>query len=178
MWMAHDIMADGGNDMGQLLYVIAFLILAGIGSVFEKIKKHQENAKRGRAPSPPPVDHEVVPPPITERRPDIMQPPVRRETSEPVVRPARTEMRRPPVAAPGRPRVPRSVTAKAPQRQPTTPPPAPQALERSQPLLSDVLIPKRRISARAKLGPLDRAQLRRAIVLSEILQPPVALREP
>ncbi len=194
------ILAKDGDFSSELLYVIAILILAGIGAIADKIK--QKMAGESKPPAKQPGPREV---PRGEIR--VEEPPRRPVPPRPVA-PQRPQQQRqaprPPVVweAP-QPRQPQRPQAPPKPRPVAQRPPAPPAVPTSerrvlvQPALtsSEAAViakeaeggvgrparePAQAVGARhpgIEWLALSRADLPRAIILSEILSPPIALRE-
>lgn len=176
-WLCILAARDSGSE---LFSVIAILILAVLGAVFEKVKqKMGENAKR----QPPAtmddaeLDREIL---IPRQDPPRPQPPVFR----PPPAPARSEPAREPVQRPGRSERVRT----RPARRTSTPAAevaaqiAQQAAaqaEESPPSVSLVASVRAEPAAPARVVAFRKptlAELRRAIVLNEVLGRPLALR--
>jgi len=157
------------DDLAELVVVIILLVASGLGGVIGKARE------RGRGPSRsgPAGADETGPPPERGRRPPSVptrpqgRPPQRRLPPPPPQRrsePLRPVRRSPtPPAAEARP---------AQRRVAPAEPPVPRA-EPARPAPSEVPASARR-PARIVLS---RDRLREAIILNEVLGPPLALRE-
>lgn len=189
---------DGGG--GEFIYVIAVLILSVAGALADRFKKRQEaRAEEEKAaaarPSRPTADtarqRPTAPPTASpSRRP---APPVVVIEPAPTARPAGDRPRPAPRAAKRRPAKPEPPT-------PATLGPQPVVVRRAQPaaLSEDSVVSSTRIDVSRSISAsisqlqaqpstavptqamrrLSRQELRRAIVLSEVLAPPLALRDP
>jgi len=159
------ILAARGED-GGLEKFIGFVVVAlivGINAVIGAIKKRQEQKHREevrrqleRTPRPqqaPPVQpmRVIVPPPVPQQRPQIRQ---------------RAAKKRQQQQQPAPPAVP--VEAEAPRAN--SPEPAPVA--------SPAAGKRVAVNAAAIASWMRPATLQKQFILTEILQPPVALREP
>jgi len=180
MWIWSYILAQDDGGIEGLYYVIAVLILSAVGALAEKFKqKYGETEEKPRRPSPPrPTARPGRPPLPTEQRPKPAAPPSRPWPRPPIRRPVQ-----PPVARPAevaeRPvkKVPREfkryqaeVLRPAVEISETRP-----ATEKPSPLVE---VKKEKVEC-ADIGSFDDLSLqdiRRAIVLNEILGQPVALR--
>jgi len=192
---------DGGMNEG-LFYVIAVLILSVVGAVFEKIKRKmadtQEKKEKPRpkgAERPGPAQQ---PRPARQKRPPVAAParPVARAEPRPTVR------RPPPARAPRVPKrpvhtgapirvevkevVPETLVeriaseagAGAEYSRPVTTKPATEG--EGAPGKMSALFEKRKAVAFKAVGSfrnLSKDEVRRAIVLNEILSPPLCLRD-
>jgi hypothetical protein len=215
-----DVLAqDDGHGTGTIFYVIAVLILSGLGALAEKLKQKKQESKRHWKPT------KIEGPPRPARRapPRPAQPAARREPAAPgSAPPARPVPRkavvpRPPAPARPHPQVlterqmqptvrqqkgkrrpaPGQRRARRPTRKPTQDlvaqleQRAEAALREGQPIeagLAEQLSPADRTAARRRARPglftparsmnrMSIRELRNAIVLSEVLQPPLALRD-
>lgn len=218
------ILADRDSG-GQLLYVIALIILAVGGAIFEKIKKAAAEAERKRRPSAPPQARPSVPPlarplPDGGERPGSPPPiaaPPDADRWPPVAYPVSTTQRRASEASRRRREGERPERVQRPRRQPAsvemvrtaaspatlrtapTSAGAHRAVgETERQVEGDVLREAggalRPTESLAQLRARQRSQtassvdpatfrqptvadLRRAIVLNEVLGPPLALRD-
>lgn len=203
---------DHGN--GQLVYVIAILILSALGALLEKLKNRREQqstSRRKPAKPPPSTPGQTEPMPSPAGRTESpmhprgpghppLAPPTTRRGSAPLPPPGPVQS--PPLAPP-----PTLVGHESPSipPHPVTPPPRPQKRPPRQPIarpkqplaipvasIATTLQPKVQtpdqtriplqvppVREKLMLGAkrrLTSRELRRAVVLSEILQPPVGLR--
>ena len=187
-----DILADNGDFGEGLFYVVAVLILSIVGAVFEKFKgkaSQDEDRKVERKPAP---SRRRVPPrrPVDVERPAAppVRPVVGRE-DRPVAHPPQRSRPRPPQRA-------RPVRA----RKPAVPPRPVILVEPvEETTVERVELPGLKIEKDAQVAAvsevkktvadgagfadigsfrwLGRDEIRRAIVLNEILGPPLALRD-
>jgi hypothetical protein len=198
---------DRWGDIIAVLVIVLIPLLGSLGKVLRKRSGPEEGAdeedetlgeeiillppRETRRPAPParPLPPRGREPPLHRRldRP-LASPPLRPRPARPVppAPPAR------PVAPLVRPTVPRGVARVPPSARPERRPPElsrkPIALEPiEQAALADIhgAVAHLRAGARptipkgiAFLGRLDRDELRKAIILSELLRPPLALRSP
>jgi hypothetical protein len=214
--MAIDLTILAENDSGMdVLYVIAVLVLAGAGAIFEKIKQKSAEAQRNERGSVPPSVRPPVAPPVQRRSstsfPSPVAPPPWSSVRPPATRP--TSPPRPPQRAmppqqqrqaplPVRPRVPpevgRPVSTSAAPRPQVVPAGVQQAVSELEQQVESMtrgpqgalqsaqslaqIRARQQAQARLALGSaafrkLTVADLRRAVVLNEILGSPLALRE-
>ncbi len=193
MWLWPTILGERGSDGSELIYVIAVLILAAVGAIFEKIKRKmaEPEDKPGRPPVPRGIadQHKRVRPAPPPRPSGRRQPPrawpvgqapppraaapavrlpletprlVPDESPRGVSRPAPAEPElRPAVEAEVIPQLVGELS-RGPERRPAATPG-----RRPSDLVADV----------GSFRKLSLAEVRRAIVLNEILSPPLALRD-
>ena len=214
--MAAFLLLAQDHGYGQLVYVIAILILSGLGALLEKLKNKQEQRttsrpkpsepsktapeQPARIPQPlgrveplPPQGpaHSPPAPPTVRREPAPLPPP--RPVQSPPLAPSPVPTLRQPPPVPRRPVVPPPQPQKVPPRRPIGEPkrplPVPSVASRLQPTIQAPEPPRvvsqtpaQPVPAQAKTAMgrrrrLSARELRRAVVLSEILQPPVSLRE-
>jgi hypothetical protein len=212
------IVADGG----EIIYVIALLVLAAGSAVFEKLKQKMADSKDRKPPDQrpsPPVrptrqqpSRPAAPPPRPVQRSQPVRPARPAAPPRPVRPAAPTPHPQQPVARPMRP-APQRPPARQPER-PVPAQPAPQA-HRERPgrgevgrvtqhrvesgvekkakaprqAMGKLAADRRRDHPPAMLEPLETArsgsfrniplaEIRRAVVLNEILSAPIALRDP
>ncbi len=196
--------SDGGG--GEFIYVIAVLILSVVGALADRFKKRQEaRAEEEQAaparPSRPtagtapqrPTAPPTAPPARRPAPPVVVTEPAERTRPTRTARPVGDRSRPAPQAAKRRPAKPEPPT-------PTTLGPQPVVVRRAQPtaLSEDSVVSSTRIDVSRSISTsisqpqaqaatatstqtlrhLSRQELRRAIILSEILAPPLALRDP
>jgi hypothetical protein len=237
MWDWPTMLGDRGFPSEDLLYVIAVLVLAGIGAIADKIKRkmagQQDREKRPPVPGLPESRREAqrpsVPPrparpgsprapqpqPSSPHPPVIRQAPGARRPIQPRQVPAATPARppqpvrrvlpeQPPVLEEAHPSPPRPASAPPggrsldPQlgRRATAPSVAPSLADEAERVESkppgfeaiagqelrpaSVLLagPDELAPVRVTLAEMSLAEIRRAIVLNEVLGLPVALRDP
>ncbi len=192
MWLSMisvEWLADGGPDIQWLVYIV-LLLMSVVGGILQKQKKKKNEEQRRPQPGARPPQRRPVRP--TKARP--AQPPVAREPQPP--RPARPI---PPWrGAPEQParRVPEPVEVlppdiytpaqlrRAQMEHRVTRSPKPDTVKGVEPQLRPVAVAARRargpepvLRARLQRMVRQRSQLRAAILMSEILGPPLALRE-
>jgi len=171
----HWLILGEDDTFTQLAYVIAVLVLAGLGAVADKVRKKQEEAKRYKRPETP---EQSVPPTVTKQpevedwteilipKPVPRRPPARKPEPKPAHPRPQAAPRKPVLARPIEPAAKaeaKPVAAPVSARPPT---PAPKAPTAEPPAIM--------------IGPVQQLavqDLQKAFVWSEILQPPVALRE-
>lgn len=206
MWDWSAILARGGDIDSELYYVIAVLILAGLGKVADMIKKRREEEagpKRQRPVPPPRPAAKPEPPRQAPRPPVVWETPQPRRPQRPqpqpsaAPRPVAQKPARPPSPPPSRRVLTEPVEAKAEARpvgqvMPTigqqmgrATPAAPSVAVLTQ-LAAEpevtVLAEAPAVAAKAGIGPVkvlgfSPAELPRAVIFAEILAPPLALRE-
>lgn len=164
------------DDFSNLWFIVAILVIAAARAFGEKLKRKAEEQQYKKSPpvspKPPGQPQPPRPAPPAQRRPRPPAP--ARPGHGPVIVIAPEESRQPQLTEPAAP--PRARPARAQARPPTS---AAEPSERT----------------RAELEPLDhkkskpaqpptrrrfrvnRKAMRRAVILSEILKPPLALRE-
>jgi len=196
MWIS--ILAQDDGYGTELIYVIALLILSGIGALAEKLKqKKQQQQESRRYWKPSKIDRPERPAQHAPSR--QVRPAPRREPTAPVAAPParpvqrKVDVPRPPAQARPRPQVPaerqrqptvrrrkatpRGVPEPRPPRSPSIEPgraeqPRPAGIPAAPPRPGPGLFTPVRPKHRLGIG-----ELRRAIVLSEVLRPPLALRD-
>lgn len=174
------------DDLGNLWFVIALLVIAGARALGEKLKEKAETQRYGKK-APPPVKGEPA-------RPRPPRPVQRRPRPPAPARPARGPVI---VIAPEQGRQPQLTKPQPPRARPAPPPvPAEKTpeevtlIQREELKLAQAesartadkpLRVKKRPAAKGRLtGPrfgVNREGMRKAVILSEILRPPIALRE-
>ena len=183
------ILAQFDVDFGNLWFIIALLVIAGARALGEKLKNKAEGQSYKK--KIPPVTHEPGQP-----RPPRPTPPAQRRPRPPA--PARTAGRPVIVIAPDEGPEPQLTQPAAPRRaRPATPRAARAQAEPSEPMLvelkglerakptrahpHDKLLHEKKPATAAKPRrrkfSVNRKAMRRAIIMSEILRPPIALRE-
>jgi len=215
IWTGMLAQDDGGYGT-EIFYVIAVLILAGVGALAEKLKEKKQESKRHWKPTkierPARPAHRAPPRPAAPREPAAPggAPPTRPVQRKVVVPRPPAQARPQPQVQPGRRMQPtirqREGTRRAAPGQrrarPATRKPtqdlaaqleqrAQAALRKAQP--SEVSLAEKMSRAHVTATPRRRGpglfttvgsmkqmsirELRKAIVLSEVLQPPLALRD-
>jgi len=187
------ILADGSGGK-ELFYVVAVLILAGLGAIADKLKPKGQEGESPAKPSPRPQARGSAPvrgPRRPEERPARPARPVSRPVARPVSRPTsppvfQREQPAIPVAPP-RPQRPQSDRARRAAAEMAALQARPVPVVDTQSRFAEMKRKTKAARARTEsvtgrggttaLGRLSRQDLRRAIVLNEILQPPLALRE-
>jgi hypothetical protein len=192
----HHILAAGDDGVGKVLFGLIFLVLWGVSAIMTQVSKQKEKQRRDRlrmelerqASAPP-----ILPPlPAPRRQSPIIVPPI------PAPRPGSPTLRQP--------KVPHAVTAQRPQPQaspkrkifpklkiPRRPPPQPAQPARRMPV--EPLRPSTIVAAPVAVSALTPSPrptsatastlrawlrpntLRQQFILTEVLQPPVGLRE-
>ncbi len=168
--------ADGAIDPENLIWIVAIILMSLIGGIASKVKDRMERTRQ--APSEPRPKPPTAPRPTRQRtaRPPARPTPARARPAAHPARPQPTEPRAKPL--PTRPRVVLRVEPKTrgralSQRQPieTLLVPAPDKATRETPVPT---VPAKLAARVEKLTPTE---MRRAVVLSEILRKPLALRD-
>lgn len=200
----HRVASRGDDSSSQLLWVVAVLILSAISAIAGKIRERQERARkgpsapRGRPPAGADVESSKD---MAEDLPPMRRPPRRDVPSRPMPQVPRRPA--PPTQRPVPSRT-RPVEGMAPRPAPSVPRPAAQrqgvrrsreaqappvarapitvSAESDAPARTVLPLPEAKPAApAAPAAPsrlsLSRRQLRAAIVLREILGPPLALRD-
>lgn len=205
-------------DIGELAWIIAVLVFAGISALAEKFKdknnegqaeKNRDLARKIREaiernqkrdepsssdererPRPTPRPERPAtrprPAPPTRQQPQP-RPTIRREPKAPPARqrPASATMAQPrarreapkPVARP-QPIAPRQVTHEAPPAEEVVFRRVAEAEKAQDPMMANLLTTRRqRQRSSNRFGGLKLNDLQRAVILSEIFRPPVALRD-
>ncbi len=196
---------DDGGGWGNLLYLLVFLVLPALKSLGDWVRKRfghdrevqdevlqPKSQPRKPLKRPPPDEVVIIPTPAGRVRPAR---PVKNVPVPPRAASARPLAESPPTARPAAPVLSRPTMPKRPvrrrgpvhpsveQARPAKPKVRDERLSTMERLLREsAQAEKQRAGAAAlkeRLLPerLDRAALRSAIILSEILQPPLALRE-
>lgn len=207
------ILADNGS--GELLYVIAVLVLAAGSAIFQKLREKMSGPPDRPRPTAPPtqggpqVPRPTIPqrratppqrPAVPPQRPPVptQRPAIPPQTRRPAVPPARPQPQRPQPRPAGMPQQPpaRRPQPQAPQRpaRPVQPAPSLKAAASAQEDEERLAVPLEAIARAAEavhapvatakparpvpmVTKLSTAELRRAFVLSEVLAPPLALRD-
>lgn len=183
MWLAQQ--SDGFDS--QLIYLLVFVAISVISTIFgRKAKRDEQAPARGRASR---GDRQPTPP--TSKPPRPVEHPSRPETTEPIILNGPIEPaapRRPPVPFQAKIQPPKARPARQFQRKYAAP--EEPAIEAHVELVPETA-PKSRPESAVKTSVLRRAfdtaavrqrlrtpaDLRTAFILSEILAPPVALRD-
>jgi translation initiation factor IF-2 len=177
------------DDFGNLWFIIALLVIAGARALGEKLKTKTEEQRYKK--KTPPVKSEPGPP-----KPPRPAPPVRRQPRPPApARPARSPVI---VIAPEEgPRPQLTEPAPPPRARPAPARPAPAVAEPSERTLvqrEELKLAESKLASspdkplrekkQAKIAKptrrkfrVSRKGMRKAVILSEILRPPIALRE-
>lgn len=210
MQVMAQILADNGS--GELLYVIAVLVLAAGSAIFQKVREKMSgppDRPRPTAPTTqggPQVPRPTIPqrratppqrPPAPPQRPPVptQRPAIPPQARRPAVPPARPQPQRPQPRPAGMPQQPpaRRPQPQAPQR-PVQPAPSLKAAASAQEDEERLAVPLEAIARAAEavhapvatakparpvpmVTKLSTAELRRAFILSEVLAPPLALRD-
>lgn len=185
------ILADSDVNWPKLIFGAIFLIIWAISAFVSWINKQQQEAKRRRVREElegtarrtqmqmrQQMRERAIPPRIAEglaqRFPDVLLPPA---PPPPIPQPRR------PVPIPRPAQAPRRAIKQAPTARPVSLPPPPILLEEvsQAPLASPTLAPPRprakiAVDAAALSKWMNPATLRQQFMLTEILQPPLALR--
>lgn len=212
------IMLGASDDsFSQLAYVIAVLVLAGLGALADKIKKRHEESSRGRPGQRPETQADEELPDLEQWR-EIVLPPTESKPPRPVPPPKqRPPLQKAPSAPPRQPMPARRPTKARPavlvEAEVTRPAelgeyvvsrkvgsevgqlgkamPAPGAIRQaigrmgSESVVTSVstaapgtvAVAAPVVTVVGPAGNMSVSDLRRAFVMSEVFQPPLALRE-
>jgi hypothetical protein len=173
-------MLAAGNGIFPLLVFLALWALGGLSSWANKQKQKQEAARRDALrnilPSTPAEKPRVyVPPPTAPAAPNRWVAPVQESLLTPPIRKAAAPMRPAQLQQKKNPKVVTPVARKSAPTGPGAANPA-AAAEPPAPVIGQTRSPRPAAAAIPRLG-LTAATLRQQVVVSEILQPPLALRE-
>jgi hypothetical protein len=174
----HWLILGEDNTFTQLAYVIAVLVLAGLGAVADRVRKKQEEAKRYKRPETP---KQSVPPTVT-KQPEVedwteilIPKPVPRQPLVRKPQPKPKSAHPQPQAVPRKPVLARPIeTAAKVEAKPVT---APVSARPSTPAAPKTPIARPPAIMIGPVRQLAVQDLQKAFVWSEILQPPVALRD-
>ena len=188
---------DEGYD-GELFYIIAILFIGAISAIAEKFKRSREKAaQQDSSPEDGQGRKDSRPKPPTLEPPQSPRPPVR--SARPVPPPMRRPPHRPPPVATPRPSalpqpsvppfVEEEVVVWTPLAFEKAPPPQPEPQVSPRPRVQHkpspksatatkpVAVPKRGPVSVGSFRGLSKRDIRRAVVLHEILGQPLALRK-
>lgn len=174
--------ASGDTDFTKVIFGVVFFLIWAVSQVISIIAKKTEEAKRKRM-----REQEAL------GRPPVMQAPPMPQRTQTAPRPQHPSSTPIPQRAPAQVRTP--APAKAPKRFPVKlPPPIPARRSQSvpaqpdqavrtaaAPIASPIAQPMKRISSATAASVnawMRPATLRQQFILTEIFQPPLALRDP
>jgi hypothetical protein len=179
--LRHILSARDDNGMEKVIGFLVVAVIVGINAIIGVIKKRQEQKHR---------DQVRVQLESSSRSTPAPPPPVRpmRAVIPPAQRPAQAPQRTPQVPARTpqmRQRAEQLAKQRAPQRVAPAPGPVPAEQEETRGVLPETTAAQSpttstrvAVNARAISSWLRPSTLRQQFILTEVLQPPVALREP
>jgi len=176
------ILAAEGNDIGELVRLIPFVVIAllfWIGNLLKrKIEEARQQERKQEAATRRRSDDVGQPPRKADARPANVREALQRAAMRSMGVEVEAEPEAPPAPPPmpsELPRHPRRAAERAPNRPSPTPPtpaaPTPQPLRRA-------LAPAAPMAPKIRVDLKNREALRRAILYHEIFSPPKALRDP
>jgi hypothetical protein len=190
------ILANAGDDFGKIIFGVIVFVIWGIGALVKMSKTQTAQSRKRQEELNAAIREQLE---VARQREAAaaalgQPPPLRRQQQQPQRRQARPplppQMRQPPVAmrSPAPPRTPQQFGKQQKRRAVSPGQPAaaiPQALLEEIPQVATSEIgrgsvpasPARRQAATGPAIRLTAANLRQQFILTEILQPPLALRE-